>query len=214
MSVDVQMYDIDLFTTDPGEIAALHAQGRTVVCYFSAGSYEPYRPDSGNFPAAVRGKPIEEFADEQWLDIRQLDTLAPIMRARLDRARQQGCDGVDPDNVDGFTNRTGFPLAARDQLAYNRWLADEAHGRGMAVFLKNDGDQARALAESFDGAVVEQCFEYDECDQYAPFTHAGKPVFEIEYTAVPDIFCPQANRLGFNSLQKRLALDAYRVACR
>jgi hypothetical protein len=213
-SVNVQVYDIDLFTTDADVIAALRARGRNVVCYFSAGSYEPYRPDSDQFPAAVRGKPIEGFDDEQWLDIRQLDLLGPIMGARLDRARQQGCDGVDPDNVDGFANRTGFPLTARDQLAYNRWLADAAHQRGMAVFLKNDGDQVPDLAESFDGAVVEQCFEYEECDQYLPFTRAGKPVFEIEYNVAPETFCGQATELGFNSLYKHLALDAFRITCR
>jgi len=213
-SLDAQVYDIDLFTTDPDVVAALHARGRNVVCYFSAGSYEPYRPDSDQFLEAVRGKPIEGFADERWLDIRQLDLLRPIMAARLDRARQQGCDGVDPDNVDGFTNRTGFPLTARDQLTYNRWLASEAHQRGLAVFLKNDGDQVRELIDSFDGAVVEQCFEYDECDQYLPFARAGKPVFEIEYNVAPEAFCGQATEFGFNSLYKRLALDAFRIACR
>ena len=41
-------------------------------------------------------------------------------------AVQKGCDGVDPDNVDGYTNKTGFPLTAKDQLAYNKFLAQEA----------------------------------------------------------------------------------------
>lgn len=140
LSVDAQVYDLDLFTTDMDTVAALHAKGRNVVCYFSAGSYEPYRPDSGQFPADVRGKPIEGFADERWLDLRRLDALGPILRVRLDLAVQRGCDGVDPDNVDGYRNKTGFPLAAQDQLAFNRWLAQEAHLRGLAIFLKNDGD--------------------------------------------------------------------------
>ncbi len=213
-SVDAQIYDIDLFTTNADTIAALHASGRNVVCYFSAGSYEPYRPDSGQFSADVRGKPIEGFADEQWLDIRRLDLLGPILQSRLDLAVQRGCDGVDPDNMDGYSNDTGFPLAARDQLAFNRWVAQEAHLRGLAVFLKNDGDQVSQLLDRFDGAVVEQCFEYNECDLYAPFVAAGKPVFEIEYNRAPDAFCGQANALNFNSLFKRLSLDAYRVSCR
>ncbi len=214
LSVDAQVYDIDLFTTDAETIAALHAKGRNVVCYFSAGSYEPYRPDSGQFSADMRGKPIEGFTDEQWVDIRRLDLLGPILRARLDLAVQRGCDGVDPDNVDGYRNKTGFPLTAQDQLVFNRWLAQEAHQRGLAVFLKNDGDQVDQLVDRFDGGVVEQCFEYDECDQYAPFVAAGKPVFEIEYNRAPDTFCTQANALNFNSLFKNLSLDAYRVPCR
>lgn len=42
------------------------------------------------------------------------------MQARLDLAVQKGCDGVEPDNVDGYQNNSGFPLTAQDQLAYNR----------------------------------------------------------------------------------------------
>ncbi|MHB8646345.1 MAG: endo alpha-1,4 polygalactosaminidase, partial [Thermomicrobiales bacterium] len=213
-SISAQMYDLDLFTTDPGTIASLHGSGRRVACYFSAGSYEPYRPDSDQFPAAVRGKSLKGFADEQWLDIRRLDVLGPIMRARLDLCKQKGFDAVDPDNVDGYNNPTGFPLTAQDQLTFNRWLAREAHARGLAVFLKNDGDQVRQLVDSFDGAVVEQCFEYAECTLYQPFVQAGKPVFEIEYNMEPGAFCAQANALNFNSLYKHLSLDAYRVACR
>jgi hypothetical protein len=37
-SVDAQMYDIDLFGTSEATIQTLHGAGRTVVCYFSAGS--------------------------------------------------------------------------------------------------------------------------------------------------------------------------------
>ena len=36
-------------------VASLHAKGRKVVCYFSAGSYETGRPDASSFPAAVLG---------------------------------------------------------------------------------------------------------------------------------------------------------------
>ena len=36
----------------------------------------------------------------------------------------------EPDNVDGFANGSGFPLTSSDQLAYNRFLATEAHARG------------------------------------------------------------------------------------
>jgi len=43
-SYDVQMYDIDLFEAPGPTIAALRAAGRAVVCYFSAGSWEEWRP--------------------------------------------------------------------------------------------------------------------------------------------------------------------------
>ncbi len=108
----------------------------------------------------------------------------------------------------------GFPLAAADQSRFNTWLATEAHARGLAVGLKNDGDQADALVPLFDWAIVEQCFEYNECDLYRPFIAGGKPVFVIEYNRDPAVFCPRANALNFSALHKRLSLDAYRTACR
>ena len=123
LSFDVQMYDLDLFETSQSVIDELHAAGRRVVCYFSAGSWEDWRPDAGQFPESVLGNELEGWPGERWLDIRQLDVLGPIMAARLDLAAQKGCDGVDPDNVEGYANDSGFPLTAQDQAAYNIWLA-------------------------------------------------------------------------------------------
>lgn len=53
------------------------------------------------------------------------------MRRRLDKAVSRGCDGVEPDNVDGYTNHNGLGLTAADQLTYNKWLAS---GKGAILF--------------------------------------------------------------------------------
>src|SRR6185503_12555875 len=103
------------------------------------------------------------------------------MRARMDVAVTRGCDAVDPDNVDGFANPSGFPLTAEDQLDYNRFLAAEAHARGLAVGLKNDVGQVDDLVADFDFQVNEECFDYDECDTLVPFVDAGKAVFQLQY---------------------------------
>src|SRR3954454_23250567 len=42
-SVDAAMYDVDLFETPAAVVRALHARGRRVVCYMSAGSLERWR---------------------------------------------------------------------------------------------------------------------------------------------------------------------------
>ncbi len=214
LSFDVQMYDLDLFDTPQSVFDQLHAQGREVVCYFSAGSWEDWRPDAGQFPSSVKGNDLDGWPGEKWLDIRQLDVLGPLMAARLDLALQKGCDGVDPDNVDGYTTNTGFPLTYQHQLTYNLWIAEQAHARGLAVGLKNDLDQIADLLPHFDWALNEQCFEYEECDLLLPFIQAGKPVFGIEYQGNPADFCPQANTMDFDFLKKNLSLDAWRVACR
>jgi len=211
-SYEAAMYDVDLFDTSASTVASLHARGRKAVCYMSAGSWENWRPDAGRFPASVLGN-SNGWAGEKWLDIRRLDLLGPIMEARLDLCRSKGFDGVEPDNVDGYTNRTGFPLTGADQLRYNTFFANAAHARGLSVGLKNDLDQVRELVSVFDWAMNEECFSYDECGLLTPFIDAGKAVFHVEYGKATSTFCPQARTMRFSSMKKRLDLDAWRETC-
>ncbi|GAL06248.1 endo alpha-1,4 polygalactosaminidase precusor precursor [Photobacterium aphoticum] len=67
-------------------------------------------------------------------------------------AVQKGCDGVEPDNVDGYKNNTGFDLTADDQLTFNRLLANEAHARNLSIGLKNNVEQVPELVTYFDFA--------------------------------------------------------------
>lgn len=212
-SVKAEMYDIDLFDASTATVASLHRQGRHVVCYLDAGSYEPGRPDAASFPAAVLGAGVEGWPGERWLDIRRLDVLGPILERRLDLCRRKGFDGVEPDNVDAYANHSGFPLSAADQLTFNRFVAAAAHARGLSVGLKNDLDQAAALQPRFDWALSEQCFEYHECDALRPFTRARKAVFVAEYHLAARAFCARARAAGYSAIRKRLALGAWRQAC-
>lgn len=213
-SVDASMYDIDLVETPQGTIDALHAMGRIVICYFSAGSYEPYRPDSAMFPPGAKGNELDGWPGELWLDTRDT-TIRDIMRARLDLAVTKQCDGVEPDNVDGYVNDTGFPLTAATQLDYNKFLAAEAHARGLSIGLKNDLDQIGGLLADFDWALDEECYQYDECDLLSPFITAGKAVFHVEYgdASLAATVCPTTSALGFSTLIKNLDLDAPRTTC-
>jgi hypothetical protein len=214
-SFDVAMYDIDLFDAPQSVIDSLHASGRIVICYFSAGSYENWRPDTADFPTAALGNPLSGWPGERWLDVRSTG-VRDVMRARLDRAVTKRCDGVEPDNVDGFANSTGFPLTAANQLDYNRFLASEAHARGLSVGLKNDPDQVSMLVGNFDWELDEECLQYSECDKLAPFIAAGKAVFHVEYSDVTNAatVCPQTQPLQFSTLIKhRDPVDAWRVAC-
>lgn len=215
-SIAAEVYDIDLFDNDASVVAALHAAGRKVVCYLNAGSWEDWRPDADLFPPDVLGKDYAGWPGERWLDIRRIDRLAPIMRARLDQCRAKGFDGIEPDNIDGYANDTGFPLAYRDQLVYNRWLAAEAHRRGLSIGLKNDPEQVTDLLAYFDWALTEDCFAQGWCEDMAPFIGARKAVFAAEYTdtgiALAD-FCRPAAALGFSAILKRRDLDAWRQVC-
>ena len=212
-SLNVDVYNVDLYDAAPAKIQALKANGKKIICYLSAGSFENWRQDAGKFPAVVKGKNLDGWAGEKWLDIRRLDILMPIMEDRMDIAVHKGCDAVDPDNVDGYTNRTGFPLTYQHQITYNKAIMQAARARGLAVSLKNDLDQIKDLLPYFDFAVNEECFAYGECGLLKPAIDAGKPVFNIEYTGSTTNFCPKANSMGFSTLKKKLSLDAYRVSC-
>jgi hypothetical protein len=213
LSVDAELYDVDLFDTPAATVAELHARGRHVVCYLDAGTYEPGRPDSQDFPDAVLGAGVEGWPGERWLDVRRLDVLGPILERRMDLCRDKGFDGVEPDNVDAYANASGFPLSAADQLAFNRFLAAAAHARGLSAGLKNDLDQVAALEPDFDWALDEQCYQYRECDALRPFARAGKAVLIAEYETAPAAFCAQARAAGYSAIRKRLDLDAWRQPC-
>src|SRR5215213_7349042 len=83
-SINAEVYDIDIFDNNTSVVADLHAQGRKVIGYINVGSWEDWRPDKNEFPPEVLGKTYEGWPGEKWLDIRRMDLLAPIMRARLD----------------------------------------------------------------------------------------------------------------------------------
>jgi hypothetical protein len=203
---------IDLFTNDgttlnSAAVKRIHALKKHAVCYVSAGAWENWRPDAAKYPAKVRGK-SNGWPGERWLDIRAINVLKPLIAARTDKCVKAGFDAVDFDNVDGFTNGTGFPLTGTHQLAFNRMLAKVAHARGLAVGLKNDLEQAAKLRTDFDFAVNEQCFAYHECARYDSWVASGRPVVQIEYAGDTAHLCASANAKNRDAMRKALALKA------
>ncbi|MGH7471634.1 MAG: endo alpha-1,4 polygalactosaminidase [Longimicrobiales bacterium] len=219
-SYGAEVYDIDLFETPAAVITGLHARNIVVLCYFSAGSAERRAPDYNRFPSGSLGRQLDGYPNERWLDIRRRAVM-DIMTARLDLAVQRGCDGVEPDNVTAYDNDTDFPIVARDQLAFNRNLANEAHRRGLFIALKNDGDQAAELVDYFDLELNEECHEYEECDTLRIFTERGKPILNAEYApslaaanTLALTVCPRARSAQIRTLILHTDLDdRFRVTC-
>ncbi|MEZ4318823.1 MAG: endo alpha-1,4 polygalactosaminidase [Myxococcota bacterium] len=214
-SLEVEMYDVDLFEARDADLDAL--SDRVVICYFSAGSYEEYRDDVGFVAEEAIGRVLDGWPDERWLDITHPDTLE-LARRRLDVAVERGCDGVEPDNVTAFADNSGFPINATEQLQFNRFLADEAHARGLSVGLKNDVDQLDALQPWFDWALNESCVNYDECDTYASWIE-DLAVFHTEYAnredaleGLADSVCPE-RPASFSTLLKTWDLGPEFVHC-
>ncbi|OQD94773.1 hypothetical protein PENSOL_c024G04266 [Penicillium solitum] len=180
-TIDADIWDIDLFDNTAETIATLQNKGHKVICYFSAGTYEDWRPDISKFDTADFGSNLDEWPGERWLNIKSSSVRA-IMSLRLDMAKKKGCDGVDPDNIDAYGNENGLGLTEADSIDFLTFLASESHSRGMSIGLKNGGDIIGSVIDKMQWSVNEQCAEYDECETYAAFTEVNKPVFHIEYS--------------------------------
>ncbi|GAA2527611.1 endo alpha-1,4 polygalactosaminidase [Pilimelia columellifera subsp. columellifera] len=213
LSVKADVYDIDGADATAAQITALHARGAKAICYINAGAWEDWRADRGRYPSSVIGKPMDGWAGERWLDIRRWSALEPILRGRFADCRRKGFDGVDPDNMDGYTQRSGFTITAAEQLTFNRRVAALARSMGLAVGLKNNLSQVNALAGDFDFAVNESCVRFNECHLLRPFLRAGKPVFHVEYNASLGDVCPTSRRLALSSILAEEDLTGPRQAC-
>jgi len=211
-----QVVDVDLFDIGKQTVSALKAQGKRVVCYMSAGSWENWRPDKNDFPPEVIGKKYDGWAGERWLDTRNIAALAPIMRARLNRCRRKGFDAVDPDNVDSYQADTGFPITRSDSIRYLKFLAREAHKRGLGIGLKNASEISRFVLSNMDFAVTEDCYAQGWCRNSRNFIAVDKPVFAIEYTDNNinfNGFCRQSAKLGLSPIYKRRNLGVWEKRC-
>jgi len=218
--------DGDLYAnTNASTWTAVRSANYKTICYFSAGSFENWRPDAGEFNNATDiGAPLDGWNGEWWLNTNS-PNVRRIMLQRLDLAQKQGCDAVDPDNVDAYDNGGGgFNLTAADAVNYVKFLAAEAHERGMGAGLKNAEAIVPSVLKDVDFQVNEQCLQYQECSSSRPFIDAGKPVFEIEYTkknsdkpsedshSVQRI-CTAPSRNGFSTLIKHMNLGPWGIAC-
>lgn len=209
---EAEVYDVDLFDTSVKQIRALQQQDHKVICYFSAGSIEDWRTDIHTIPASSIGLPLDGWEGERWLDIRD-KRVWRVMQQRLKLAAQKGCDGVEPDNVDGYQNTSGFSLTAEDQVRFNRFLAQSAHVLSLSIGLKNSLELIPQLISDFDFSVNEQCLEYQECSALTPFIKQNKAVFHAEYKPRPDL-CRFAKALSFSTLLLPIELDdRFRQSC-
>ncbi|MCH2546374.1 MAG: endo alpha-1,4 polygalactosaminidase [Alphaproteobacteria bacterium] len=213
----VQVLNLDGFDTSAELVATLLAKGVYPVCYINAGATENWRPDIADFPAQVVGKAYEGWEGEHWLDIRRIDLIGPIISKRMDMCKAKGFLGIDPDNLDGYQTSTGFDLTENDQLKFLYWLANTAHTKGLAIGLKNAPEFAERLANNYDWALTESCFDQGWCEDMRPFAALGKPVYMVEYTdnkTSHKAMCAHAKKLGFIGVLKHRELDgSFRKTC-
>lgn len=221
----IAVWGIDLFDNSAATISTMKSKGANVICYFSAGSYEDWRPDASKFIIDDLGNELDGWPGERWADIR-IKNVRDIMLSRLDLAKSKGCNGVDPDNVDGFNNDNGLNLQPADSIDYVTFLANEAHKRGLTVSLKNAGSIIANVIDCVDFSVNEQCHQFTECKDFATFIKHKKPVFQVEYPKGDDVnnnkpvsdsvknsICKDPTSAGFSTIIKNMNLDDWIQKC-
>ncbi|KAF2403107.1 hypothetical protein EJ06DRAFT_472511, partial [Trichodelitschia bisporula] len=199
--VDAKIWDIDLFDTSKTHIGNLKKRGLNVICYFSAGTSEDWRPDYAQLKAYGSGdvcddaKCTSKWQGERWLNIKnakswsvqtptqELPPVWRVMRTRIKMAHEKGCDAIDPDNMDGFDNKNSYKLTEADSINFIKFMAAEAAQYNMSTGLKNAIAILPKVEEYVQFAVNEECVQNKECGGYRKFLNSGKPVFHIEYTA-------------------------------
>ncbi|KAL2204303.1 endo alpha-1,4 polygalactosaminidase precursor [Sarocladium strictum] len=177
---DVDIYTIDLFDNSAATVAALHKLGKKVIAYFSAGTYEEWRPDAKKFDKADLGKPMDDWPGERWLNLKS-EGVREIMNHRIRLAAEKGFDAVDPDNVDGYSNKNGLGLKKADSVSFITFLSHTARAYNLSIGLKNAGEIIPDVLPLVDFQVNEECVKYKEAETFEAFIKAGKAVLHIEY---------------------------------
>jgi endo-alpha-1,4-polygalactosaminidase (GH114 family) len=211
--------DVDAFTTTAETVTALHNEGKKVIAYLSVGTLEDDRPDASLLPVEVIGKKYDEWPHEKWLDIRQLDKLKPWLNSRFNMIIKKGFDAIEPDNMDGYTNTTGFALSIDDAKKYADYLITLAHSNGLGIGQKNVPDLTPDYAAKFDWALTEDAFNQGWQNDVKTYITLKKPVFAVEYTDVTpqttfeQTICPEASTLGYTAILKHRGLDVWVDKC-
>jgi hypothetical protein len=213
-TLGVDLFYVDADFQDAAVLSSLRAGGKLVLCYVSAGTFEPWRDDADDFPADVVGESLENYPREQWLDVRDA-RVREIMRARIAAMAGAGCDGVNPSTLEAHLQPSGFDLVRTDIIDYAQWFAAEIHAHGMSAGLSVSGDLVPDLQSAYDWALAIDCLSDSGCTPWAPFRQSGRAVLLVEFGDATDAprVCGAASSLGFDAIIKRPAFDGFRVGC-
>jgi hypothetical protein len=178
--------DIKAFGADPDsvtkeQILALNEAGVYTICYVSVGTLENWRNDKNIFHSNMIGKTYGDWPDEKFLDISN-NELVNIMALRFANCSALGFLAIEPDNMDVYTNDSGFNISKEQTLDYIIFLAKQAHDLNLEIGQKNVPELTSELVGVMDFIITEDCFADGWCDDVLPYIAANKPVFNAEYT--------------------------------
>jgi hypothetical protein len=222
---DPVIYDIDAIINPASTVAALHADGKHVVCYIEVGAagnyysaaqeglsttyYEQLKED-GLFGHKVGGYP------EYYLNIQSSETVSIIESMIDQQCAEKGFDAVETDIDTEYASHSGFPLTKAIEEQYMTTLANYMHGLGLGWWIKNPDDTGDSFATDMyplaDAVLTEQCNQYSSCGLLSAY-QGDKAVFNAEYHLKTSVFCPKDDARGFNGARFNLGLTGIRHPC-
>lgn len=213
LAVEAEFQVVDLHSPQDFQFMTLNDRGVYISCYFSAGSYEPFRPDADAFPERVLGEALADYPDERWLDVTDPIVLE-LMIARMERARARGCDAVYPSAVRPAESGSGFQLDAVEYAVYAKALADAAHDLELGVVYAG-GEQASSEALDYDATLVFGCVQAGTCDSWKSVEQNGTAIFLVELGARDSAseICALRPASSWPFIIKEPNLSAYRFIC-
>ena len=222
---DPVIYDIDAIINPASTVAALHADGKHVVCYIEVGAagnyysaaqeglsttyYEQLKED-GLFGHKVGGYP------EYYLNIQSSETVSIIESMIDQQCAEKGFDAVETDIDTEYASHSGFPLTKAIEEQDMTTLANYMHGLGLGWWIKNPDDTGDSFATDMyplaDAVLTEQCNQYSSCGLLSAY-QGDKAVFNAEYHLKTSVFCPKDDARGFNGARFNLGLTGIRHPC-
>ncbi len=147
---------IDPFEDNTYEsVTAIKANGNEVGAYISIGTGENWRNDFQELEPYLVTIPWGQWPNEFFVN--EVTTgIIPVMKARIDKIANWGCDWVEFDNMDwiyddDLRNTYGFQVTQAEGIAYYRELCTYVPQKGMKCMAKNTVENA----SNFDGVLYE-----------------------------------------------------------
>ncbi len=136
-------------------ISEIKVNGNEIGAYISIGTGETYRDDYSAMKPYLVKTPWGQWSDEYFVNATTTGII-DIMKARIDKIANWGCDWVEFDNMDWIYDDNlratyGFQVTQKEGIAYYQELCNYVHQKGMKCMAKNTVENA----SNFDGVLYE-----------------------------------------------------------
>jgi len=222
INYNASMYIVDLFNTRVKFIKTMKSFNKKVICYFSAGVLNVSDEDSDNFSKFIMGNSIDNYPIK-WLDVSS-DRIIHIMQSRLNLAKDKGCDGVLPSDLNEYAYNNGFNITKEQQIIYAKYIANSAHNKHLGVGLLGlygVNELYSELEPYFDFAIGVDCHLNNTCNDLSVFSDKNKAIFDVEFgdkyvrdKNIRDNMCIDTIKMNISTIVLPIELDdEFRYSC-